>query len=179
IRTSMSIWLDFNPSEEFWAYKECKPDDDTEWLTLTYKDNEGLPESIKKEIEKALEKGYHDPNGSLEDENNIKNAYWANWWKVYGLGKPGRLDGVIYSNWSIVKGVPEGAKLLGIGLDWGWSNVNAAVELYEYGDKYVVNQILYEAGLTNAQIAERLPKGVPIAADTAEPKSIARSEEHT
>lgn len=173
IRTSLSIWLDFNPSEEFWAYKECAPDEDTEWLTLTYADNEGLPESIKKEIEKALEKGYHDPNGSLEDPNNIKNAYWANWWKVYGLGKPGTLEGVIYSNWSTIKHVPADAKLLGIGLDWGWSHVNAAVELYEWGDKYVVNQILYKAGLTNAQIAEELPRGVRIAADTAEPKSVA------
>src|SRR5690606_12841983 len=50
--------------------------------------------------------------------------------------------------------------------------VNAAVELYEWGEKYVLNLILYQAGLTNAQISEKLPKGVRIAADPAEPKSI-------
>lgn len=181
IRTSRSVWLDFNPSEEFWAYKECAPDDDTEWLTLTYQDNEGLPLSIKKEIEKAREKGFHDPYGSIEDENNIKNNYWANWWKVYGLGKPGILKGVIYSNWGIIKTVPSDAKFLGIGLDWGWSNVNAAVEIYEWGNRYVLNQILYEKELTNDKISEKLPKGARICADTADPKSIAEFKklEHT
>src|SRR5690606_25803641 len=44
-RTARTVWLDFNPSDEFWAYKACAPDADTEWLTLTYQDNEGLPDS--------------------------------------------------------------------------------------------------------------------------------------
>src|SRR5690606_10581219 len=42
IRTSHEVWLDFNPSNEFWAYTELQDDDDAEWLTLTYKDNEAL-----------------------------------------------------------------------------------------------------------------------------------------
>ncbi len=51
IRTSHEIWLDFNPANEFWAYTELQDDEDVEWLTLTYKDNEALPLSIVKEIE--------------------------------------------------------------------------------------------------------------------------------
>src|SRR5690606_23072835 len=87
IRTSVSIWLDFNPSNEFWVYTELADDEDVEWLTLTYKDNEGLPESIVKEVEKAMYKAFYDPflpNPVIE--SNIKNLYWAYWWKVYGLG---------------------------------------------------------------------------------------------
>ena len=82
IRTSLEIWLDFNPSHEFWVYNELNDDEDVEWLTLTYKDNEGLPESIVKELEKAKYKAYHDPEGDINDESNIKSKYWANWWRV-------------------------------------------------------------------------------------------------
>lgn len=174
IRTSRSIWLDFNPSNEFWVYKECPASDqDTEWLTLTYKDNEGLPQSIKEEIEKAMHKAYFDPYGNISDPKNVKNAYWDNFWRVYGLGQLGSLEGVIFNNWTIIDEIPKEAKLVGIGLDWGFSNdETAAVEMYEYGDKYVLNQIIYKKGLLNSEIAAMLPKGVKIWADSAEPKSI-------
>src|SRR5690606_39038985 len=92
IRTSHEIWLDFNPSNEFWVYTELVDDPDVEWLTLTYKDNDGLPESIVREIEKAKPKGFYDDTlegARLFDEINIKNKFWANWWKVYGLGELG------------------------------------------------------------------------------------------
>lgn len=95
IRTSDTIWLDFNPSESFWAYDELENDKDSEWLILTYKDNEALHPNIVSEIEKGLEKGFIDPNGNLDDEKNIKSKFWANWWKVYGLGLKGAIDGVL------------------------------------------------------------------------------------
>lgn len=173
IRTSRSIWLDFNPSNEFWVYSEVKEDDDTEWLTLTYKDNEALADSIVKEIEKAKYKAFIDPEGNLFDENNVKNAFWANWWKVYGMGLLGSLEGVIFSNWTTIEEIPETAKLLGLGLDWGWNHVNAATALYEWGDKYILHEVLYKAGMDNKSISESLPYGETIFADSAEPKSIA------
>lgn len=95
IRTSDIIWLDFNPSDSFWAYDELEDDKDAEWLVLTYKDNEALHPNIVSEIEKALEKGFYDPNGNLDDEKNIKSKFWANWWKVYGLGQKGSIEGVL------------------------------------------------------------------------------------
>jgi len=89
IRTSNEIWLDYNPTGEFWADIELAGDQDTERLILTYKDNEALSLDIVKEIEKAKIKAFYDT--SLDDnqlfkESNIKNAYWSNWWKVYRLG---------------------------------------------------------------------------------------------
>lgn len=173
IRTSESIWLDFNPSNEFWAYLELKEDEDTEWLTLTYQDNEGLPESIKREIEKAKTKAYVDPDGSVFDESNIKNKYWDNWWRVYGLGLLGSLDGVIFNNWSTIDNLPPDAKLIGIGLDFGYTNdPTAIIGIYKWNNKRILHQLGYETGLLNNQIAEKLIKSASIYADSAEPKSI-------
>ena len=38
IRTDMDIWIDFNPTSEFWAHVEVLPDEDSELIILTYKD---------------------------------------------------------------------------------------------------------------------------------------------
>lgn len=160
IRTSLSIWLDFNPSNEFWAYTELKNDEDVEWLTLTYKDNEGLPESIVKEIEKAKEKAK-------------TSKFWENWWNVYGLGQLGSLEGVIFSNWRKIDSLPPEARLIGYGLDWGYTNdPTAVVAVYEWNGKRILDEIVYRQGMVNADIAPYLPKGTIVYADSAEPKSI-------
>lgn len=175
IRTSHTIWLDFNPSHEFWVYSELKDDDDVEWLTLTYKDNEGLPESIVKELEKAKYKGYHDPDGSIDDPSNIKNNYWANWWKVYGLGILGTLEGVIFSNWKQCKDIPKDAEYVGTGLDFGYTNdPSSIVDVYKWGKYRVIDLVLYKKGQTNDQLATVLLDGIRrvVWADSAEPKSI-------
>lgn len=178
IRTSHNIWLDFNPSHEFWVYKELNPkdDDDVEWLTLTYKDNEGLPESIVKELEKAMYKGFHNPQGNLNDDTNVKDKYWANWWKVYGLGILGSLEGVIFSNWDTIKELPADAKYIGTGVDFGYTNdPSSIVDVYEYQGKRIVDLVLYDKKQTNDMLADVLLKGSvkrEVWADCAEPKSI-------
>src|SRR6187402_1959093 len=174
IRTSLSIWLDFNPSNEFWVYSELKDDPDIEWLTLTYKDNEGLPESIVREIEKAKSKAFHNPD--LEDpfiESNIKSSYWANWWKVYGLGLVGSLEGVIFSNWQHIDNIPDDAKLVGSGLDFGYTNdPTALIDVYEWNGKRILDERLYRNGMVNSDIAPYCNKGIITYADSSEPKSI-------
>jgi phage terminase large subunit len=176
IRTSHEVWLDFNPSNEFWAYTELQDDDDAEWLTLTYKDNEALSDSIVREIEKALYKAFINPYLPIEmlfRDDNIKSAYWANWWKVYGLGMQGALEGVIFSNWSQIPEVPGEARLVGMGLDFGYSNdPTAIVAVYEWNGLRILDEVLYQTGLVNAEIAEHIPAGVTVYADSAEPKSI-------
>ena len=160
IRTSHEVWLDFNPSSEFWAYTELKNDPDAEWLTLTYKDNEGLPESIIKEIEKAKEKAK-------------TSSYWNNWWKVYGLGQVGSLEGVIFSNWKQIDQLPLDARLIGTGLDFGYTNdPTAIIDIYQWNGKRILDEVCYRTGMVNSEIAKEL-KGKPIVyADSAEPKSI-------
>jgi phage terminase large subunit len=181
IRTAQTIWLDFNPSNEFWAHSELLDDEDAQWLTLTYKDNQALVPAIVKEIEKNRTKAFFDENltgDALWAESNIKSSYWANWWKVYGLGQLGSLEGVIFSNWSMIGSIPATAKLLGYGQDFGFTSDPAAtIAVYSYDGKIILHELVYKRGLLNVDLVKEYKRlgvnlGLPIWADKAEPKSI-------
>jgi hypothetical protein len=101
---------------------------------LTYKDNEALKPSIVRDIEKALTKGFIDTTlepteKGLFNSKNIKNEYWANWWKVYGLGLIGSLEGGVFADiLMIVDEIPEYATFIAYGMDYsnsGENNTNA------------------------------------------------------
>lgn len=174
IRTAVEIWLDFNPSHEFWAHTELPEDEDIEWLTITYKDNEGLQASIIKEIEKAKVKAFHDPDlkPDVFKESNIKNGFWANWWKVYGLGLLGSLDGVIITNYALIDKVPDEAEYLGSGLDFGYTNdPSAIIDIYKWNGKRIVDEVLYAKGQDNDMLADAI-EDRRVFADSSEPKSI-------
>lgn len=160
IRTKKEVYLDFNPANEFWVHKELKDEPDTDFIILTYKDNEALDESIVSQIEKNRDKA-------------DTSSYWANWWRVYGLGEVGSLEGVVFNNWKEIDTIPSEAKLVGVGLDFGYTNdPTAAIEIYNYNGKRIVNELVYRTGMVNSDIAKILPSGVVIYADSSEPKSI-------
>lgn len=166
IRTRKEVFLDFNPANEFWVHKELKDEPDSDFLILTYKDNEALDQSIIDQIEKNKEKAK-------------TSSYWANWWKVYGEGQLGMLEGVVFSNWKTIDTIPKEAKLLGIGLDFGYTNdPTAIIEIYNYNGQRIVNEVAYQTGLLNSDIARMLPKHVPVYADSSEPKSIDEIKRH-
>ena len=166
IRTRTAIYIDYNPVREFWAHTELMHDPDAEFLLVTYKDNQALDHAIIREIEKAKTKAE-------------TSAYWANWWKVYGLGQVGTLQGAIYEDFEVVEGIDVSrAKFVALGLDWGFSNdPTALVAIYRQGDCILVQELLYATGLTNQDIADKLrslgiTRAWEIVADSAEPKSI-------
>ena len=160
IRTKKEVYLDFNPANEFWVHKELKDEPDADFIILTYKDNEALDNSIVQQIEK----------NRLKAETS---AYWANWWRVYGLGEVGMLEGVIFSNWKVIDTLPKEAKLIGIGLDFGYTNdPTAIIDVYNYNGTRILNELKYQTGMLNSDIAKELPKHVPVYADSSEPKSI-------
>jgi phage terminase large subunit len=160
IRTRKEVYLDFNPANEFWVHTELKDEPDSDFLILTYKDNEALDESIVQQIEKNRDKAK-------------TSSYWANWWKVYGEGQLGMLEGVVFSNWKLIDTIPKDAKLIGIGLDFGYTNdPTAIIEIYNYNGQRIVNELVYQTGLLNSDIAKLLPKNVIVYADSSEPKSI-------
>jgi phage terminase large subunit len=160
IRTKKEVYLDFNPANEFWVHKELKDEPDSDFLILTYKDNEALDQSIVTQIEKNCDKAK-------------TSSYWANWWRVYGLGEIGMLEGVIFSNWKQIDTLPKDAKLIGIGLDFGYTNdPTAIIEIYNYNGQRILNELKYQTGMLNSDIAKELPKHVPVYADSSEPKSI-------
>jgi len=179
IRTDQEIWIDFNPTNEFWSHTELQDDEDAEWLTLTYKDNEGLPQSLVTEIEKALVKAFYNPAApDVFSLNNIKSRYWANWWKVYGLGLLGVLEGVVFTNWKQIEGIPVEAEYLGSGMDFGYTNHPTAItDFYRWNNTIIWDEQIYLTGLKNKDIAMLLKqqgktKYSRIVADSAEPKSI-------
>lgn len=166
IRTSGEIYLDYNPTAEFWAHTEVLTQPDAELIVLTYADNEALPATIRADIEANRAKA-------------LQSAYWANWWRVYGLGQLGQLVGAIFDDYEIIDSIdPSQVKFVAYGLDWGYSSdPTALVAVYQRGDVIQIREMMYERGLTNQDIGAKLREfGVSrhweIVADSAEPKSI-------
>lgn len=163
IRTREVIWLDWNPSEEFWFYTELQPNYDLDFITLTYKDNEGLDVASVEDIE-------------AHRHNKM-------WWQVYGMGQLGEVEGRIYTGWRAIDEVPFEARLERRGLDFGFSIDPAAlVDVYYHDGGYILDERLYLLGQSNRRIATFLlnmeqPQTL-VAADSAEPKSIAELQEY-
>lgn len=155
VRTKKIIFLDWNPVSEFWFYTEVLAKQDVDFLILTYKDNEALDPAIVKSIESRM--------GN------------KNWWKVYGEGQLGEAEGRIYKDWKIIDEIPHEARLERYGLDFGYSNdPTAIVAVYRYNGGFILDEITYQKGLSNKQIADIFLNNTQrlVIADSAEPKSI-------
>lgn len=167
-RTTGKNIIDYNPTHEFWAHtwllKEEKAD--TDFIILTYKDNEALADTIRKAIESRKPKKGEKP---------------SNWWTVYGLGQIGTLEGNIYEGWR--KAEPEdykNAKLIRYGLDFGFSNDESGmVAIYEREDgQLIIKQKLFKTGILGSQYESEfnragIERDVLIVADSARPEIIA------
>ena len=157
IRTKKTIWLDYNPTHEYWYYTEVKPHVDHDFLTLTYKDNEALEPAIIADIE--------------------SHKHNANWWRVYGLGQLGEVEARIYTDWAIIDEIPHEARLERRGLDFGYSNDPLAlIDIYKYNGGIILDERIYQRGMSNRALADYVkncdnPETV-IYADSSEPKSI-------
>lgn len=158
VRTKEFVLLDWNPTNEFWWYTEViGKRTDAEQLILTYLDNEGLSKEIV---------------DSIEQRKNRKG-----WWQVYGLGQLGEVEGKIYKDWQIIDEVPHEARFEGTGVDFGYSNdPTSVVGVYSYNGGFILDEIAYQKGLSNKQIADiQLGLDEPqklAVADSSEPKSI-------
>jgi phage terminase large subunit len=155
VRTKEFIFLDWNPVSEFWYYDKVANREDCQHLILTYKDNEALDYRIVEAIEQRKER--------------------KGWWQVYGEGLLGEVEGKIYKDWQIVDEVHHHARLERYGMDFGYSNdPTSIVAIYYYDQSYIWDEICYQKGLSNKQIADifsNQPQALVIA-DSAEPKSI-------
>jgi len=157
VRTKEFVFLDWNPSNEFWFYTKIKGvRSDVDFITLTYLDNEALsPEIVE----------------SIEMRKNRKG-----WWQVYGLGQLGEVDGKIYKDWKIIDEIPHEARLERYGMDFGYTNdPTAIVAIHYYNGGYILDEIACLKGLNNKQIADIIlnqENQVMVSADSAEPKSV-------
>jgi len=155
VRTKKIIWLDWNPVQEFYWYTEVLGKQDVDFLKLTYLDNEALDPSII---------------NAIEARRGNKN-----WWKVYGLGELGEHEGKIFTDWQMIDEIPHEARLYRYGLDFGYSNdPTAIVAIFQYNGGFIFDEVTYQKGLSNKQIADILMNKdrALVKADSAEPKSI-------
>jgi phage terminase large subunit len=157
-RTREIVWLDWNPTNEFWFYTEMLGKrDDIDFITVTYKDNEALDQTTIDEIE--------------------SHRHNKNWWRVYGEGQLGDVEGRVFTGWAFIDEIPHEARLERRGLDFGYSNdPTALIDIYYYNGGFILDERLYRKGLTNKQIADYINNmehpEVTVYADSAEPKSI-------
>ena len=169
-RTRRLVILDYNPTSEFWVHTEVMPNNPHDFLKLTYKDNEALEPAIVRSIE--------------------SRKHNTNYWRVYGLGEIGVLEGLIYENWEAIPSLPEEAQLIRHTLDFGFTNdPSALIDLYKYNGGFILHERLYLSGQKNKPLANAIRKleGLDIVgldgnyegrtktltiADSSEPKSI-------
>lgn len=161
VRTTHRIILDYNPTHHFWVHDKIKPRRDCVSIHSTYKDNTHLTPAQIAEIE-----------ANKDDKR---------WWRVYGEGKEGILEGLIY-DFQQIDELPDDPGLKTFyGLDFGFTNdPTACVQIKADTGRRIlyVDEVIYQTGLLNSDIVERfkaygVPRAVPVYADCAEPKSIA------
>lgn len=161
VRTKWLVFVDWNPSIEFWAYTEIMQNPEYngqyDFITLTYKDNEALDPVVVQRIE--------------AHKNNKA------WWQVYGLGQLGEIEGRIYTGWNWIDEIPHEARLVKRGLDFGYTNdPSGIIAVYQYNGGFIFDEELYAYGQSNKNLAEAI-QSLPnsntlIIADSSEPKSI-------
>lgn len=112
----------------------------------------------------------------------------SNFYRVYALGEPGHLEGLIYEegrNW-IHQPRDAWPKLLQrppdrIGVDFGYNDPTVVIGVWELEDKWYAHQYLYESGLTQDDLmmrlnrtflSEQMPRTAPVYCDSAEPARI-------
>ena len=167
VRTKEQTTVDYNPVAEFFIHTEVMPHLEHDFIHSTYKDNNYLEDKIVK---------------SIEARKNQKN-----WWRVFGLGEIGSLEGLVIEDWDIIKEIPVEAKFIGYGLDFGFTNdPTAVVAVYKYDKAILVDELIYETHLVNTRnpkapdkisIEQRfeenkIGKNDEVIAECAEPKSI-------
>lgn len=157
VRTKEFVFLDWNPTNEFWYYNQVAQRTDCEHLILTYRDNEALDKAIVASIEQRRDR--------------------KGWWQVYGEGQLGEVEGKIYKDWAVIDEVPHAGRLERRGLDFGYSNdPSSVVDIYYQDGGYILDETLFQKGLSNKMIADTILNAknpnVLLIADSAEPKSI-------
>lgn len=166
LRTKVMAWLDFNPVNEFWVHTEVmKKRTDWQFEKLTYLDNEAIPQGV------------------LEDLLQHRGDGTSNWWRVYGLGEVGSLEGNVYSGWIPMEGaeIQKRGRLVRYGLDFGFSNDQTGMlAIYQMEEENAIGviELLYRTNIRGSQYGGVLREiGVDpselIVGDGARPEIIA------
>jgi phage terminase large subunit len=136
-RTHDCTFIDFNPSAEFWFHDKIVPNFKNELIKSTFRDNPYLPE---RELQNILMK---------------KNKPgFENWWKVYGEGELGQLEGAILTNWKY--GEFDNTLPFIYGLDVGVKHHDALIKIAVDRSKSLIyaKEEIYLTGLSTIKLGE-------------------------
>ena len=164
-RTSGLVIYDYNPAAPFWGTEILPLRDRYRLVHSTYLDNDFIHPEVKREIEANKDTG--------------------NWWRVYGQGLIGQIEGQVF-DFKVCDKLPESEGFLeSWGMDFGFSADPTTVIccLIHTGRREIyADELLWQTGMTNPEIARSLQGlgirrrgggGPTVWADCAEPKSIA------
>jgi phage terminase large subunit len=158
LRTKETIFIDFNPADEYsWVY-DVSDAPGNKLIHSTYKNN--LANLTKLQVQEI--------EGLKDVDENL--------WKVYGLGLRGTSSETIYTNWKMCHDFPQCEDIV-YGLDFGYNHPTALVKVGFLDNKIYVDEALYESKLTNDDLAYviktmGITRSTEIFCDTARPESI-------
>lgn len=162
IRTTDKTIIAYNPSfpTNHWIYTQMLTHPEAERIISTYADNPFLEDNLIAEIERLKETS-------------------PSYWKVYGEGREGMTEGLIFDNFSVIDYIPEDAELLGYGADWGYSNDESTlVALFKTEEGIVLDEIFYLKGLLTNQLGSLIKEAFDIhgrsvvIGDSSEPRTL-------
>jgi phage terminase large subunit len=152
LRTKETVFLDFNPADDYSYVYDLIDQDGSKFIHSTYKNNLGnLPKEVVEEIE------------------GLQNA-------DHNLGLRGSSEHTIYTHWHLCESLP-GRGEVWYGLDFGFKNPTSLVKIELFEGIIYAEEILYQSGLTTNDLIDELRilglgRSVEIFADCAEPKTI-------
>lgn len=167
VRTAGLVIYDYNPSAPFWGTDEIPRRERYTLVHTTFEDNDFLPDEVRREIQ--------------------ANKGTGNWWRVYGLGLIGQVEGQVF-NFKLVDDMPDPAGFIETwGMDFGFTNDPTTLIrcLVHTGRREIyADQLIWQTGMKNPDIAAALQdlgikrpgNGPTVWADCAEPKSIKEVE---
>ena len=157
-RTTDKVICDLNPSElSCWVYDLEKRDDCYTFKT-TWRDNPFLDDNIIKELESL----------KYKDENL---------YRIYNLGERGLATTLVFNRFETIEQIPDYAKLIGYGADFGYNDPNTLVGVYQNGDELFIREFIYSRGITINDFIEkinqtRIDKTDTVWCDSSQPQSI-------
>jgi hypothetical protein len=160
-RTRRAVFIDYNPTCEFWAHEIIQNQPKACLIKSTYKDNPRLEKNIIDFIESRR-----------SDEN---------WFRVYGLGETGKIEEIIYKDYTLIDKFPDNLDDEAYGLDFGFNNPSAMAHVGFNDRSIFVEEVFYQSGLLTRDIAAMLTEqgftepakyAKTIYADSAEPDRI-------
>lgn len=151
-RTEEIQIFDWNPSQsKHWLFDKIIPQPDVFHDHSTFNDNPFLPAMVRNQL-----KSYE-----LTPENIANGTADAYMWEVYGLGLRAERKGKIYPSWRTYTELPDSAKFVGYGIDFGYNDPMVVVAMWldstnEPTKGIYFKEIIYQSELTDTMLAARM-----------------------